>query len=64
MGSRFSCMAARMEILSLDILQAVKNIVECGCVWNLLSHADVSWKLYDYNLNLEQEMRNLACGDQ
>ena len=64
MDSRFSCMAAAMERLSLDILRAVKNILGCGSVWDLLSHTDVSWTLYDYNLNLEQEMRNLACGDQ
>ena len=48
MDSRFSCMAAVMERLSLDISRAVKNIVGCGSVWDLLSHADVSWKLYDY----------------
>ena len=48
MGSGFSCTAAGMGRLSLDISQAVKNIVGCGSVWNLLSQADVSWKLYDY----------------
>ena len=34
MGTRFSCMTAGMEILSLDLMQAVKNIVGCGSVWN------------------------------
>ena len=35
MGSRFSCVATGMERLSLDLLQAVKNIARCGSVWNL-----------------------------
>ena len=35
MGSRFSCMAAGMERLYLDLLQAVKNIVGHGSTWNL-----------------------------
>ena len=35
MGSRFSCVAVGMERLSLDLSQAVKNIVGCGSVWNL-----------------------------
>ena len=35
MGSRFSCVAAGMERLSLDHLKDVKNIVGCGSVWNL-----------------------------
>ena len=34
MGTRFSCMTAGMEILSLDLMQAVKNILGCGSVWN------------------------------
>ena len=50
MGSRFFCVAAGMERLSLDLLRAVKNIVGCGSVWNLQSHADVRWKLYDYTI--------------
>ena len=35
MGSRFSCVVTGMERLSLDLLQAVKNIVGCRGVWNL-----------------------------
>ena len=35
MGSRFPCVAERMERLSLDLIQAVENIVGCGSVWNL-----------------------------
>ena len=35
MGSKFSCVAAGMERLSFDQLQAVKNIVECDSVWNV-----------------------------
>ena len=64
MGSRFSSVAAEMERLTLNLLQAVKNIVGCGNVWNLQSHTDTRWKLYDYSFNWEQEMRNLAGGDQ
>ena len=35
MGSRFSCVAARMEKLSLDLPRAAKNIMRCGSLWNL-----------------------------
>ena len=35
MGSKFSCVAAGMERLSLDLSRVVKNIVGCGSVWNL-----------------------------
>ena len=35
MGSSFPSVAAGIERLSLDLSQAVKNIVRCGCVWNL-----------------------------
>ena len=35
MDSRFSCMVAGMERLSLDLSEAVKNIVGCGSVSNL-----------------------------
>ena len=48
MGLRFSCVAAGMERLSLDLLTAVKKIVGCGSVWNLYSHADVRWKFDEY----------------
>ena len=48
MGSRFSFVAAGMERLSLDLSQPVKKIAGCGSVWDLQSHADVRWKLYDY----------------
>ena len=34
MGWRFPCMPAGMERHSLDLLRAVKNIVECESVWN------------------------------
>ena len=34
LNSRFSCMATGVERLSLDLSQAVKNIVRCGNVWN------------------------------
>ena len=34
MVSRFSCVAAGMERLSVDLTQAVENIVECGSVCN------------------------------
>ena len=34
MGSRFSYVATAMERLSLDLVQAVKNIVGCWSVWN------------------------------
>ena len=35
LDSRFSCVVVGMERLSLDLLQAVTNIVGCGSVWNL-----------------------------
>ena len=35
MGSRISCVAARMERLSLDLPRAAKNIMGCGSLWNL-----------------------------
>ena len=35
LDSRFSCMAARMGRLSFDLLEAVKNVVGCGSVWDL-----------------------------
>ena len=47
-GFTISFVAAGMGRLSLDLLQPVKNIVGYGSVWNLQSHADVRWKLYDY----------------
>ena len=34
MGQRFSCMPTGMERHSLDLLQAVKNIMGCESVWN------------------------------
>ena len=42
LDSRFSCVVAWMERLSLDLLQAVKNIVGCGSVWNLQPQAGAS----------------------
>ena len=33
--ARFSCMAVGMEKLSFDLLQAVKNVVGCGNLWDL-----------------------------
>ena len=41
MGSRFSCMPAGMERHSLDLPQAVKNIVRCECV-KFVIEADVA----------------------
>ena len=35
LDSRLSCVAAGMERLSPDLLQAVKNVVGCGRVWDL-----------------------------
>ena len=35
LDSRFSCVAAGIERLSLDLSEAVRNIVGCGTVWNL-----------------------------
>ena len=63
MGWRFSCVPAGMERHSLDLLRAVKNIVGCENVEFVIE----SWCgvkiVWLYNIKLEQEMRNLACGD-
>ena len=32
MCSRYSCVAAGIETFSLDLMQAVKNVVGCGSV--------------------------------
>ena len=35
LDSKFSCMAAGIERLSFDLLEAVKNVMGCGNVWDL-----------------------------
>ena len=60
MCSRFSCVSAGMERLSLDLTEAVKIVAGCGSVWNSWSQTELSWKLNDFTIL----MKSLACGDQ
>ena len=75
MDSRFSCVTPGMEKFSLDLPWAVENRecaleVGCGgvfrswvrgiCNYNMIQGEN----LWLYKLQLEQAMRNLACGDQ
>ena len=41
LDSRFSCVAAEMQRLSLDFSQAVKNMMGYGSVWYLQPQAGV-----------------------
>ena len=72
---RFSCVISGMDRFSLDLPRAVKSRectlgVRCGGVLRSWVHGICNCRLikseilWIYNLDLEQTMRNLTCGDQ
>ena len=54
-----------MKRLFLDLTQDIENKMVCGSVWDLKSQAELTVKTaWPYNVNVDQEMKHFACGDQ
>ena len=64
MDSTLSGMATRMEILFSHLTQAAQSSGVRECLELIISDGFKRKIEGLYNVNLEHEMKNLACGDQ